>query len=141
MDDIYGNLIREKLYEKLANSAILSARSLDVEEINKRVVKLFDKTTERIYTSVDSIGNCDNGDINEWILEYLNTLHPENSPPNELRLRRNYVVILIRNLYINEGLCNGTRLLSLELEIHLLRCTIFNCDKSGEIVFINRIIL
>ena len=65
MDDIYGNLIREKLYEKLANSAILSASSLDVEEINKRVVKLFDKTTERIYTSVDSIGNCDNGDINE----------------------------------------------------------------------------
>ena len=31
--DIYGNLIREKRYEELANSAILSARNLDVEEI------------------------------------------------------------------------------------------------------------
>ena len=33
MDDIYGNLIREKRYEESANSAILSARNLDVEEI------------------------------------------------------------------------------------------------------------
>ena len=33
VDDIYENLIRGKRYEELANSAILSARNLDVEEI------------------------------------------------------------------------------------------------------------
>ena len=33
VDDIYGNLIIEKRYEELSNSAILSARNLDVEEI------------------------------------------------------------------------------------------------------------
>ena len=33
VDDIYGNLIREKRYKELANSAILSVRNLDVEEI------------------------------------------------------------------------------------------------------------
>ena len=33
VNDIYGNLIREKRYEEIANSAILSARNLDVEEI------------------------------------------------------------------------------------------------------------
>ena len=33
VDDIYGNLIREKRYEELANSAILSARNFDIEEI------------------------------------------------------------------------------------------------------------
>ena len=33
VDDIYGNLIREKRYEELADPAILSARNLDVEEI------------------------------------------------------------------------------------------------------------
>ena len=37
VDDIYGNLIREKRYEELANSAILSARNLDVEEIINRL--------------------------------------------------------------------------------------------------------
>ena len=74
MDDIYENLIREKRYEELANPSILSAKNLDVKEINKRVVKLFDETTETIYTSVDSIENSDNGDSNEGLLpEYLNT--------------------------------------------------------------------
>ena len=33
VDDIYGNFIREKRYEELANSAVLSARNRDVEEI------------------------------------------------------------------------------------------------------------
>ena len=33
VDEIYGNLIREKRHEELANSAILSTRNLDVEEI------------------------------------------------------------------------------------------------------------
>ena len=67
-----------------------------------------------MYTSVDSIENCDNGDINEGLLpEYLNTLNPAILPPHELNLRTNCVVILIRNLCINEGLCNGTGLLIL----------------------------
>ena len=35
-------------YDELANSAILSARNFDVEEINKQVVELFDKT-EKIH--------------------------------------------------------------------------------------------
>ena len=62
-----------------------------------------------VYTSVDSIDNCDNREINEGLLpEYLNTLNPANLPPHELRLRTNCVVILIRNLSINEGLCDGT---------------------------------
>ena len=126
VDDMYENLIREKRYKELASIDILSARNLDVEEINKRVVKLFDKTTKRIYTSVDSIKNFDNGDINEGLLpEHLNTLNPANLPTHELRLRTNCVVILMRSLCINEGLCNGTRLLILELGNHLLRSTIF----------------
>ena len=37
VDNIYGNLIREKRYEELANSAVLSARNLDVEEIINRL--------------------------------------------------------------------------------------------------------
>lgn len=49
--------------------------------------------------------------------------------------------MLIRNLSISEGLCNGTRLLVLDLSDNLLRCEILTVDKKGEIVFINRITL
>ena len=57
------------------------------------------------------------------MLEYLNTLHPSNFPPYELRLRNKCVVVLltIRSLSINEGLLNGKRLQILELANNLLQ--------------------
>lgn len=49
--------------------------------------------------------------------------------------------MLIRNLNISEGLCNGTRLLVLELCTNLLKCEILTGDKKGEIIILNRITL
>ena len=46
--------------------------------------------------------------------------------------------MLIRNLNINEGLCNGTRLLVLDFSDYLLKCEILTGDKSGNICFISR---
>ena len=50
-------------FDEISKCAILSARNADVEEINKRVVELLDDKNERIYTSVDSVENCDNDNI------------------------------------------------------------------------------
>ncbi|XP_070157972.1 ATP-dependent DNA helicase PIF1-like [Polyergus mexicanus] len=127
-------------FGKVAKCAILSARNVDVDEINKKVLELLDIADERIYTSVDSAVNDDNGDIGEALLpEYLNSLSPPSLPPHELRLRPNSIVILIRNLSINEDLCNGTRLMVIELADHLLKCKILTGDKAEDIVFLNRI--
>lgn len=54
IEDVYGDLIRKKQFHKIAKCTILSARNVDVDEINNKVVELLDKTNERIYTSVDS---------------------------------------------------------------------------------------
>jgi len=127
----------------LAKCAILSARNADVDEINKRVVELLDMFEERIYTSIDSTENYSNNDDigNVLLPEYLNTLSPSSLPPYELRLKPNCIIMLIRNLSINEGLCNGTRLIIIELADHLLKCKILTGDKIGDIVFLNRITL
>ncbi|XP_029174063.1 uncharacterized protein LOC114942792 [Nylanderia fulva] len=94
---------------------------MEVDEINKRVVELLGVTGERIYTSIDCTVNGDNDDIGEALLpEYLNSLSPPSLPPHELRLKPNCIIMLIRNLSINEGLCNGTRLMVIELADHLL---------------------
>ena len=88
-----------------------------MNEINKTVVSLLDIYNKRVYTSVDSTDHCDdNGLMGEGILpEYLNSLNPQNLPPHELHLRVNSIVMLIRNISIHEGLCNGTRLRILDL--------------------------
>ena len=44
------------------------------------------------------------------LLEYLNSLNSQSILPHELHLRINCIVMLIRNISIHEGLCNGTRL-------------------------------
>ena len=134
VEDTYGQLVRARGFKEVV---------VDVEEINARVMNLFDNTTERIYTSIDSTENRgDNDQINETILpQYLNTLSPPSLPPHELRLRKYSVIMLIRNLSINEGLCDGTRLLVLELGNMVLRCEILSGDKTGYIVFLHRITL
>jgi len=133
---IYEDLIRKKEFTKIAKCAILSARNIDVDEINKKV-ELLGITDERIYTSIDNTLNCgDNGDISETLLpEYLNTLSPSSLPPYELRLRPNCIIMLIRNLSINEDLCNGTRLMVIGFADHLLKCKIFTGDKTGDMFF------
>ncbi|XP_036143658.1 ATP-dependent DNA helicase pif1-like isoform X2 [Monomorium pharaonis] len=136
VEDIYGDLIRKKEFDKVAKCAILSARNVDVDEINKKVVELFDTANERIYTSIDSAINSDNGDISEALLpEYLNSLSPSSLSPHELCLKSNCIIMLIRNLSINEGFCNGTRLIIIELGDHLLKCKILTGDKAGDLYF------
>ncbi|XP_034945108.1 uncharacterized protein, partial [Chelonus insularis] len=118
------------------------SRNVDVNRINNETVQLLDYDTEKVFTSIDSTENCDNGDIDDVILpEYLNTLNPPNFPFHELILRKFCIVMLLRNLNISEGLCNGTRLMILELGNNILKCKILNGDKSGEIAFISRITL
>ncbi|XP_025262562.1 uncharacterized protein LOC112637334 [Camponotus floridanus] len=102
VEDIYGDLIRKKEFVKMSKCAILSGRNVDVDEINKKVVELLDINDERIYTSVDTAVNNDNGDMSETLLpEYLNSLSPSSLPSHELRLRPNSIIMLIRNLSIN----------------------------------------
>ncbi|XP_058809912.1 uncharacterized protein LOC131675084 [Phymastichus coffea] len=140
--DIYGHIFHCRQYRQAINYAILSARNVDVNEINETVVNLLDETTEKNYTSIDSTENCDNEGFNNILLpEYLNILNPSSLPPYELRLRINSIIMIIRNLSISEGLCNGTRLMVLELANNILKCEILTGDKKGDIVFINRITL
>ncbi|XP_036139477.1 ATP-dependent DNA helicase pif1-like [Monomorium pharaonis] len=141
--DTYEEIFKHYQYRLTAKRAILSARNVDVEELNKQVVNLLDESTERVYTSIDTTETInDIHDINKTILtEYLSTLNPAILPPHKLRLKKYTIIMLIRNLNISEGLYNGTTLLILELRNNLLKCEILTGDKKGEIVFLNRITL
>ena len=108
-----------------------------MNKINKTVISLLDSYNKRVYTSVDSADHCDdNGLRGEGILpDYLNSLNPQNLPPHELHLRVNAIVMLVRNISIHEGLCNGTRLRILDLNNNLLKCEILAGDKEGRCFF------
>ena len=139
---VYGKLMEQKKFDGMSQCAILSARNVDVDEINEQVTNLLDENTERIYTAIDSIKNCDNGEMGKVLLpEYLNSLNPSSLPPYKLRLRKYCIVMLIRNISLNEGLCNGTRLQIVDFSNRLSKCKVLTGDKRRSIVFLNRITL
>ena len=44
-----------------------------------------------------------------WPIEFLNSLTPSGMPPHELKLAPGAVVMLLRNIDAEIGLCNGAR--------------------------------
>ena len=64
-------------------------------------------------------------------IEHLNTINVSDLPPHELLLKENSIVTLIRNLDVEEGLCNGTRMRVIKIHKHLLECELL----SGNILY------
>lgn len=71
------------------NCAILSARNIDVNEINEKFVNFLVKIKEKVYTSIDSIGNCDNEGFDGVLLPEDSITHLPLSKSHELRWRLN----------------------------------------------------
>jgi len=81
-----------------------------VAKINKAILTRLYGSLSTFY-SIDSIEQ--NGEENYIELppaELLQTFNPSSLPPLKLSLKVGVPVILLRNLYPKEGLCNGTRI-------------------------------
>ena len=50
----------------------------------------------------------------------MDDLKKNSLPPHELNLKIGLQVMLIRNINVNSGVCNGTRLIILNIEFELL---------------------
>ena len=94
------------------------------------------------FNSADYIKTQDSPDeILNFPIEYLNSLTPNGFPSYCLNLKINCPVILLRNLNVADGLCNGTRLTLLEATPRILTCKIINGPMANKTVLIPRISL
>ncbi|CAG8729366.1 15936_t:CDS:1, partial [Acaulospora morrowiae] len=64
-----------------------------------------------------------------------------NLPAHKLLLKVGAPIMLLRNLNVAEGLCNGTRLICCELQQHVIYAKIITGANVGKHVFIPRITL
>ena len=76
-------------------------------------------------------------------VEFVNRINLPNLPPHELNLKQGMPLMLLRNLSPIEGLCNGTRLILLEVVQgrRLLHCRIATGKFRGKEVLIPRLTL
>lgn len=163
VDWVYPNLAENcSSTAWLSQRAILAPRNSDVDEVCARALYWLAHTAHPPYRlslcaqinahlterfpgeewtckSADAIdqGEPDESRVGE---EVLNSFNGPGLPLHQLKLKPNMPVMLLRNLDPTRGLCNGTRLLVLEV-IHgrVLKARIVTGAHAGDVVFIPRI--
>jgi PIF1-like helicase/Helitron helicase-like domain at N-terminus len=135
---IFGEKISPEQVEQFQNKAILCPKNQDVNNLNFQILKRLEGE-ERIYPSVDSVVPQENINVLDYPVEFLNTLLPSGTPPHKLVLKKGAIIMLLRNINSNRGLCNGTRLIVQQMHENFINATVLTGTAKGQIVFIPRI--
>ncbi|XP_071044363.1 ATP-dependent DNA helicase PIF1-like [Parasteatoda tepidariorum] len=94
---------------------------------------------ERTYISCDSVVTDNEHEQTLYPTEFLNSLSVSGLPPHKLTLKKNAIVLLIRNLNTSKALINGTRMRVKRLHQNCLDCEVLTGASSGQRILIPRI--
>ena len=123
----------------LANTVILTPKNDTALNLNNEVLTKKVPGQAKMYVSADK-AVCDNEeDAGNYPVEFLNSLTPSGMPPHHLLLKTGAIVMLLRNLSISRGLCNGTRLIIHRLYENCVDASILTGTNKGDRVLIPRI--
>ena len=131
----FKNQYRHNHY--LRNRAILTPRNKDAETINQAILKKLPTKEEGPILSYDELQDEDRKRyLHE---EDLNHLHPATLPQHKLYLKKNAVIMLLRNINPAQGACNGTRLKVMAFNCYVIKAVILEGLKRNKTIFIPRI--
>lgn len=119
--------------------AILSMRNDTVAALNDYLIEQFPGDSH-LFESIDTadVNNTEDGS-EQLPIEYLRSLTPAGLPPATLRLKVGAPIILLRNLYPKQGLCNGTRMVITQLGRRCIEARMVGGDFDGELRVLPRI--
>ncbi|XP_057294730.1 uncharacterized protein LOC130623277 [Hydractinia symbiolongicarpus] len=131
-------LFRDFHPENMASSVILTPTNDDSLPINGQVLALL-PDEEKNYFSADDVVCDDEKERNQYPVEFLNSITPSGMPPHCLKLKSGAIVMLLRNININKGLCNGTRLIVRRLHDNCVDAEVLTGNAIGDRVLIPRL--
>ena len=134
VQQIYG----DGKVEEFESRVILTPTNADSLEINNLVLPLLPGTITTYY-SADEILTDDDEERTAFPMEFINNQTPSGMPQHCLKLKVGSIVMLLRNLDLNKGLCNGTRLTVTRLDRNLIQCCVITGVGAGKLVFIPRV--
>ncbi|KAJ8936716.1 hypothetical protein NQ314_012188 [Rhamnusium bicolor] len=117
LDYVYGGVFDGN---EVGDRAILCPTNATVDELNSLILdRLGTEVTS--YFSVDSVKE-DPGDRLRIPMDLLNSVNVSGLPPHELKLKVGAVVMLLRNLDVDVGECNGARMKVTRLGDLIVEC-------------------
>jgi len=122
--------------------AIVTPRNATVSEINDFILNML-PGMKRIYLSTDTVCKTSSDGDNAEILypvEFINQLEFNGVPSHTISLRIGTPIMLLRNLNLSAGLCNGTSLIVTQLAERVIEAQIITGSFIGNRVFIPRIV-
>ncbi|XP_044760319.1 uncharacterized protein LOC123317775 [Coccinella septempunctata] len=134
--EIYGQL-HALTPQQLAQRAILCPKNEHCNLLNDKILESFPGKTFVIHSN-DSVASGDEDEVANFPEEYLNSITPSGMPHHKLKLKVGVPVILLRNLCLEDGLINGTRLLVLAVTDMLITAEIVTGRFCGRRVLIPR---
>ncbi|KAK6755777.1 hypothetical protein RB195_014272 [Necator americanus] len=114
----------------------------NVRQLNNEALErlcTFCQQDELVYKSVDEALYYEGSSDELYPVEYLNTLEPTGMPPHGLRLKKGAIVMLLRNLDVVNGLCNGTRLRVETFGRYVLGCRFVCGNRKNQLAAVPRI--
>ena len=90
--------------------------------------------TEQIFYSIDQVNDNDA----RAIVEIINNLNPQGMPLHKTSLKLGVIIMLIRNLNLAEGICNGTRYVVTNVARHVIEAVIPDGLLKSKILYIPR---
>nr|GEX75019.1 DNA helicase [Tanacetum cinerariifolium] len=136
-DQMLQNPTPQALQEKV----IVCPKNEVVDTINTKVMSMVPGRTQ-VYISYDeALPHGHDGEEVEMLYpkEYLNTLSFAGLPPHRLELKIGTPIILLCNLNIAGGLCNGTRLIVKQLLPKVIEAQIVTGTRISQKVYLPRI--
>lgn len=138
VEEVYGNISENILSDRILYSVILATTNEECSMINNDIINRIPGESKS-YFSTDKV-MCDNElEVNNYPIEFLNSLSVSGLPPHKLILKVNCVVLLIRNLNTKEALVNGTRMRIKCLHSNTIDCEILTGTSKGKRILIPRI--
>jgi hypothetical protein len=141
VEAIYPDLLKNMFITNFFQDRAILAPTLDVvEQINDYVLSLIPGEYKE-YLSCDSVSRCDQDDVidHRWITtEFLNEIKCSGLPNYRLIIKVGVPIMLLRNLDVSSGLCNGTRLTVTYLGTNVIGAKIVTGTNIGDIVYIPR---
>ena len=131
IDTTFGTVINDITLTHLRKTVILAPTNRTTLELNDIVLKRMPQESVYRY-SVDTAKENDEYP-NMLPAEVLHGLHPPGMPPHELHLQVGGIYMLLRNMNIKLGLCNGARFVLLNCSNpFVLKCQLIHQNPTDD---------